>query len=59
LFGSADIEGARSKLAKVSRLEKVYQSVLRAMVIRMEHEAVAKAAPAEAVEAVEAAADAE
>ena len=42
--------------AELQRLMNIDESVLRAMVIRLEHEAVAKAAPAEAVEA---AADAE
>ena len=43
--------------AELQRLMNIDESVLRAMVIRMEHEAVAKAAeaPAEAAEAVEAA----
>ena len=47
--------------AELQRLMNIDESVLRAMVIRMEHEAVAKAveAPAEAAEAVEPAADAE
>ena len=42
--------------AELQRLMNIDETVLRAMVIRLEHEAVAKAAPAEAVEA---AADAE
>jgi len=47
--------------AELQRLMNIDESVLRAMVIRMEHEAVAKAteAPAEAAEAAEATADAE
>lgn len=42
--------------AELQRLMNIDETVLRAMVLRLEHEAVAKAAPAEAVEA---AADAE
>ena len=38
--------------AELQRLMNIDESVLRAMVIRMEHEAVAKAAPAPAEEAV-------
>ena len=47
--------------AELQRLMNIDESVLRAMVIRMEHEAVAKAveAPAEAAEAAETTADAE
>jgi ribosomal protein S6 len=45
--------------AELQRLMNIDETVLRAMVIRLEHEAVAKAVEAPVEEAVEAAADAE